>query len=261
LRRPRLPLAHLMIPDHVLDDPIYRPGTRFSEVGADRIAKAVALMRDRRPQAILDVGFFPGYVGQVLRDAGFDGRLDGLGLLNGKRAEDFTPPYDRILVQEIDPFHGATGPLDLERRYDLILGLEIVEHLIDPLPFFRLIAGNLAPDGVALVTTPNVSSFGAACRLLRGRSNHEPFERSLFTWKSDWRAHVRLYARDELIRFGGMHGLRTTEHRYYTSTALRHERRKGLGWLLRRSTSVLVPPWREDQWIVYAQATAGRASP
>lgn len=250
-----------MISDHVIDDPIYRPGTRFSQVGAERIAKAVALMRERKPQTILDIGFFPGYIGQALRDAGFGGRLDGLGLLNGRRVEDFTPPYDHIMVQEIDPFHGAIGPLDLGQRYDLILGLEVVEHLIDPLPFFRLIAGNLAPDGAALVTTPNVSSFGAACRLLRGRSNHEPFERSLFTWKSDWRAHVRLYARDELARFGEMHGLRTTEHRYYTSASLRYERRKGAAWLLRRATSALVPRWREDQWIVYAHATTGRTSP
>ena len=240
-----------MIPDHVIDDPIYRPGTRFSQVAADRIAQAVALMREHRPAGILDVGFFPGNIGQALRDAGFGGRLDGLGLLNGTAAQRFQPPYDHLHLQEIDPFHGAIGPQDLGRRYDLILALEIVEHLIDPLPFFRLLATNLADDGVILLTTPNVSSFGAACRLLRGRSNHEPFERSLFTWKSDWRAHVRLYARDELVRFGQMHGLATVAHRYYTSASLRHERRKGLGWLLRRLTSAVVPHLREDQLIIY----------
>lgn len=240
-----------MIPDHVIDDPIYRPGTRFSEVGADRIGKAVALMRERKAQSILDIGFFPGYVGQVLRDAGFTGRLDGFGLLNGRKAEEFTPPYDHLLVQELDPFHGTIGSLDLGRKYDLILGLEIVEHLIDPLPFFRLIAGNLADNGVALVTTPNVSSFGAACRLLLGRSNHESFERSVFTWKSDWRAHIRLYDRGELKRFGEMHALATVEHAYFVTAALRYEKRKRLGWVLRRIASVLVPHLREDQWIVY----------
>ena len=240
-----------MISDHAIDDPTYRPGTRFSEVGADRIAKAIALMRARQAQSILDIGFFPGYVGQALRDAGFSGRLDGVGLLNGRSAADFTPPYDHLYVQELDPFHGAPGPLDLGRQYDLILGLEIVEHLIDPLPFFRLIAGNLAPGGVALVTTPNVSSFGAACRLLLGRSNHESFERSVFTWKSDWRAHIRLYDRAELQRFGEMHGLATVEHTYFVTAALRYERRKGLAWALRRIASALVPHWREDQAIIY----------
>lgn len=240
-----------MIPDHVIDDPIYRPGTRFSEVGADRIGKAVALMRERKVQSILDIGFFPGYVGQALRDAGFTGRLDGFGLLNGRDAKDFTPPYDQLFVQELDPFHGAIGALDLGRKYDLILGLEIVEHLIDPLPFFRLIAGNLADNGVALVTTPNVSSFGAACRLLLGRSNHESFERSVFTWKSDWRAHIRLYDQGELRRFGEMHGLMTVEHTYFVTAALRYELRKGFGWLLRRVASALVPHWREDQAILY----------
>ncbi|HEX3134474.1 MAG TPA: methyltransferase domain-containing protein, partial [Planctomycetota bacterium] len=238
------------------DDPIYRPGTRFSQVAADRIAKAVALMRERKAQHILDVGFFPGNIGQALRDAGFSGRLDGLGLLNGRKAEDFQPPYDHLHVQEIDPFHGAIGPLDLGCQYDLILGLEIVEHLIDPLPFFRLIAANLADDGVALVTTPNVSSFGAACRLLLGRSNHESFERSVFTWRSDWRAHIRLYDRGELNRFGEMHGLATVEHTYFVTASLRYEQRKGFGWFLRRVASALVPHWREDQAILYRKSAS-----
>lgn len=243
-----------MISDHVIDDPIYRPGTRFSQVAADRIAKAVTLLRERKPQHILDIGFFPGFIGQALRDAGFTGRLDGLGLLNGHNAAEFTPPYDHLYVQEIDPFYGTIGPLDLGQRYDLILGLEIVEHLIDPLPFFRLIAGNLSDNGVALVTTPNVSSFGAACRLLLGRTNHESFERSVFTWKSDWRAHIRLYDRGELIRFGEMHGLASVTHQYFVSAALAYEQRKGVAWLLRRMVSTLIPHLREDQAIVFARS-------
>lgn len=244
-----------MISDFVIDDPIYRPGTLFSQVSADRIARAIALLQEHRPQSILDVGFFPGYIGQTLRDAGFSGRLDGLGLLNGRRAEEFHPPYDHLHVQELDPFHGVLGPLDLGRRYDLILGIEIVEHLIDPLPFFRLIAGNLAENGIALVTTPNVSSFGAVGRLLMGRSNHEPFARSVFTWKSDWRAHIRLYARDELVEFGRMHGLQMVSHAYYTSVAIRHEQHRGVKWLLRRTAGALVPHLREDQAIVYRRIT------
>jgi SAM-dependent methyltransferase len=240
-----------MISDHLVDDPIYRPGTRFSQISADRIARSIALMHERSARSILDIGFFPGFIGQALRDAGFGGHLDGLGLLNGHRAEEFQPPYDHLHAREIDPFHGPVDDLDLGRRYDLVLGLEIVEHLIDPLPFFRLIAGNLADDGVALVTTPNVSSFGAACRLLMGRSNHEPFARSVFGWRSDWRAHIRLYARDELVEFGRMHGLRAVSHTYYISSALRHERKRGLKWLMRRTAGALVPHLREDQAIVY----------
>jgi hypothetical protein len=237
-----------------IDDPIYRPGTRFAEVAADRIALAISLSRKQRATSILDLGFFPGLVGRALRDSGYQGRLDGVGLLNSRQAGDFAPTYDQLFVQELDPFHGPLGPLALGRRYDLILGLEIVEHLIDPLPFYQLIAGNLAEAGVALVTTPNVSSFGAACRLLLGRSNHESFERSVFQWKSDWRSHIRLYDQGELRRFGAMHGLATVDHRYYASAALRHERRKRLAWLLRRLAGSAVPHWREDQWIVYRRA-------
>lgn len=50
----RLPLADLKIPDHLIDDPINRPGTRFAEVGADRIGKVSALMREWKTQSFFN---------------------------------------------------------------------------------------------------------------------------------------------------------------------------------------------------------------
>ena len=237
--------------DHPVDDPIYAPGTLYSQVAADRVAKTLALIDARRPGAILDVGFYPGTLGTIIRDHGYGGRLDGLGLLNGRTAAEFSPTYQAIHDQELDPFYGSVGVEDLGKEYDLILALEIVEHLIDPRPLYRLIRRNLAPGGIALMSTPNVSSLGAIGRLIKGRSNYEALGRSVMAFQNDWRAHVRLYDRAELIELGRMHGLEVVEHAYYTSSALRHEARKGVNWMLRNLASALMPRYREDQVILY----------
>ena len=243
-----------MINDIVVNDPFYRSGTRFTELGRDRIDEALRLLREHQPRTILDVGFFPGIIGQALREHGFTGRLDGIGLLNGQKVEDFQPTYNQLFDHELDPFHGpvgAVGAIDLGQTYDLILGLEIVEHLLDPFPFFRLLATHLSERGVAFISTPNVSSFGAVCRLLRGRSNYESIERWLEFGKSEWRPHVRLYDRRELIDLGQRHGLKTIAHRYIITKALSYERQRGPAWFARRLASALVPWFREDQFICY----------
>ena len=245
-----------MINDFVVNDPFYKAGTTFTELGRDRIDEVLRLLREQQPQSILDVGFFPGLVGQALRNHGFHGRLDGLGLLNGQPAENFKPTYNHLFIHELDPFHGPVGPFNLGQSYDLILGLEIVEHLLDPFPFFRLLASHLSERGVALVSTPNVSSFGALCRLMRGRSNYESIERWLELGKSEWRPHVRLYDRRELIDLGQRHGLSTIAHRYVTTQALSYERHRGPAWFARRLASALVPWFREDQFICYRRQNA-----
>lgn len=46
-----------------------------------------------------------------------------------------------------------------ERKYDVILAVEIIEHLENPFHFIRTLKNNLNSDGFILLTTPNVDSF------------------------------------------------------------------------------------------------------
>jgi 2-polyprenyl-6-hydroxyphenyl methylase/3-demethylubiquinone-9 3-methyltransferase len=42
-----------------------------------------------------------------------------------------------------------------ERRFDLVVSMEVVEHVIDPAGFVRGLAGAVAPGGLLILSTPN----------------------------------------------------------------------------------------------------------
>jgi 2-polyprenyl-3-methyl-5-hydroxy-6-metoxy-1,4-benzoquinol methylase len=50
--------------------------------------------------------------------------------------------------------------------FDLVVAVEVIEHVESPINFLRNIAQLLATDGVAVVTTPNVDSLPARLKFL-----------------------------------------------------------------------------------------------
>lgn len=50
--------------------------------------------------------------------------------------------------------HGGIEGLDGE-TFDLVLSMEVIEHVTDPAAFVRGLAGALAPDGLMILSTPN----------------------------------------------------------------------------------------------------------
>jgi SAM-dependent methyltransferase len=62
-----------------------------------------------------------------------------------------------------------TEPLPAVADFDIILMLEILEHLIDPLLVLRKLRGILNPSGFLLLSTPNAAYIKWRLELLRGR--------------------------------------------------------------------------------------------
>jgi len=50
--------------------------------------------------------------------------------------------------------------------FDLVVAVEVIEHVESPINFLRNIARLLSPDGVAVITTPNVDSLPARLKFL-----------------------------------------------------------------------------------------------
>lgn len=48
---------------------------------------------------------------------------------------------------------------DFQEKYDVVLAVEIIEHLENPFHFIRQLQRHLKPDGFIVLTTPNVDSF------------------------------------------------------------------------------------------------------
>jgi 2-polyprenyl-3-methyl-5-hydroxy-6-metoxy-1,4-benzoquinol methylase len=67
-----------------------------------------------------------------------------------------------------------------KHAFSLVTAIEVIEHVENPIGFLRNVRGLLAPDGVAVLTTPNVDSLPARLKFcLKGKirtmdSNSEP---------------------------------------------------------------------------------------
>jgi len=51
------------------------------------------------------------------------------------------------------------GDFDFKKKYDVIMAVEVIEHLENPFHFIRLLKKHLSPSGFILLTTPNTDSF------------------------------------------------------------------------------------------------------
>jgi SAM-dependent methyltransferase len=63
----------------------------------------------------------------------------------------------------------ASGP-----RYDVIMSSDVIEHLADPSDMLRLMHDGLEPDGLLLISVPNVAHWSVRIRLLFGNFDYAP---------------------------------------------------------------------------------------
>ncbi len=74
-----------------------------------------------------------------------------------------------VAVDRVRPASGSLGAgvaflrADLNRlplrpaRFDAVVSFQVIEHLVDPEPYLRGMAAALVPEGLAIVTTPNLA--------------------------------------------------------------------------------------------------------
>ena len=59
----------------------------------------------------------------------------------------------------------AQDEFNLPKKYDLIIAIELIEHIENPFHFVREIAKSLNPNGQAILTSPNILSIRSRFRL------------------------------------------------------------------------------------------------
>jgi SAM-dependent methyltransferase len=107
----------------------------------------------------LDLGAGSGAFAQRLGAAGFQ-------VTAADASEEFAGSAAFVRLDLDNPaFH-----LQLEKNYDLVTAIEVIEHLESPVNFLRSIRELLHPRGVAVLTTPNVENVPARLKfLVRGK--------------------------------------------------------------------------------------------
>ncbi|MBU0671125.1 methyltransferase domain-containing protein, partial [Patescibacteria group bacterium] len=103
-----------------------------------------------------------------------------------------------LAVKEKDLFE-----IDAQKynNFDLIIAEAIIEHQTDPKKFLQKIHELLRPGGIAIISTPNLSTLLKRLRFLLGRSPHWDLKQ-FYELGDRFTGHWREYTADELKQMG-----------------------------------------------------------
>ena len=146
------------------------------------------------PARILEVGCGIGgtlnWLKQRWPDAETVG-VDGFEAVHGELSKH----VDVALIHDLDK------PLPNLGKFDLILALDILEHLRDPDLTFRSLSEMMAPDGVIIVSVPNIAHHSALVPLLLKRQFRYTDQGILD------RTHIRFFTEENVLQLVSQAGL------------------------------------------------------
>ena len=158
-------------------------------------AKLLALVGSRK--RVLDVGCSSGYLARPLVENG----CTVIGIDQDEQAAEAAREVcEEVLVGDVE-----TLELPFPRgSFDVVLCGDLIEHLRDPEALLRRMRPLLKPDGLLVLTTPNVANWAIRLGLLFGRWRYT--ERGILD-----RTHTHLFTRSTLAETLERAGYRVLE--------------------------------------------------
>ena len=182
--------------------------------------------------AVLDVGFGAGHLARRIRP--LCRYLAGIEL-DPEAAREGSAYFDEPLVDDV--VRGLSGPW--REPFDVVVAGDVLEHLPEPERALDLLTGILRPDGLLLVSLPNVANVTVRLGLLAGRFRRT--DRGILD-----RTHLRFYTRAtgrELLTENGFRVLRETPTAMPVELALPFLGRPPLSPLVRAGARALAAAW------------------
>ena len=118
--------------------------------------------------SIIDVGCGRGLFVSTLKQAGFK---------NVTGYDFFVPEYSDRSV--------------LEKKYDVVVSYDVIEHVEDPEQFFHMLKNLLLPGGLLLITTPNADEISLQSTPAQPELS-QPFHRHMFSQQALLRMGERM---------------------------------------------------------------------
>jgi len=106
---------------------------------------------------VLDVGPGSGVMGEFLKERGIS---EIHAVETDEEARNHAAPIYRRVESSIDPFKA--------QHFDVILLLDVLEHMTDPFSFYAEMAALLTPGGKIFISLPNVAHWSVRLPLLAG---------------------------------------------------------------------------------------------
>ena len=173
-------------------------GSRYSQiVDLDNwnSSHSLAVLSVPPGSRVLDLGAADGSVARALKKRG----CTVWGIEQDQQAaEAASQVCDRVIAADLEAKE-AFEALGSE-TFDVVLALDVLEHLRDPAPVLKRAASHLTPKGIAVVSIPNVTHGALRLSLLEGRFNYT--EQGLLD-----RTHLRFFDRhaaEQLISEAGL---------------------------------------------------------
>ncbi len=132
-------------------------------------------------ESVLEIGCARGATARLLQERGC--RVVGVEL---------NPEVARVAEQQLDRvIQGDIQQVEPDEEFDLVLALELFEHLTENEKFLRRAAGWLRPGGQILLSVPNVGHYSIVEDLIAGRWDYLPIGLLCYT-------HYRFFTRPTL---------------------------------------------------------------
>ncbi len=197
---------------------VQNPIEPFSDVGLLNLFRAQTarqLIKDTKAKTVLDIGAGDCTLDKAILEDNTEVKVDISELLEvGSKAT--------VKLQELFPNRvGVAGRFDVgdveaESKYDVVLCLEVIEHVTEPVRLLKNIKNKLTQSGVAVISTPNHLCW---------------IERKLLDQFGDtnWYHHVRAYTFKTLAEDAIEAGLIPTVYSEPSGTLLMICRRGEIG--------------------------------
>jgi 2-polyprenyl-3-methyl-5-hydroxy-6-metoxy-1,4-benzoquinol methylase len=117
---------------------------------------------------VLDFGCGQGAFSQRLADAGY--QVDACDI----DVDSFKASVNQFIQLDINKERISDN---FTRKYDIVVAMEIIEHIENPWKFIRDIKSLLTPGGIIMLSTPNISNFASRLRFMM-RGTFLSFERA-----------------------------------------------------------------------------------
>ena len=159
--------------------------------------KQIIITRVPANSRVLDIGCGNGLLGEWLKQnkncsvVGVEGHPKGFRQAQTR--------LDQVLQVDLNDTQTLKRSLQRLERFDVITGIDVLEHCYQPQAILKIMADRINPSGQLIVSIPNVAHHSVRFGLLRGRWEYQD------TGILD-RTHVAFYTKQtamELVQKGG----------------------------------------------------------
>ncbi|MEJ6006960.1 class I SAM-dependent methyltransferase [Paucibacter sp. AS339] len=163
------------------------------------VRRDIEALLPQRAERTLEIGCAAGATLAWLRDSGRVGHTTGIELM-AEAAAVARGRVDRVLEGPVESQMAALDPAG----YDLVLCLDVLEHLVDPWQVMQQLRTLVRPGGVVIVSLPNVRNHRVVLPLLlSGRFEYK--EAGIMD-----RTHLRFFSRQGALDLLAQAGLKLT---------------------------------------------------